>query len=314
MSAPTLLLVVPQTWAPLWLPHLAQIAPELTLRVVERDAFAPESIDYVMSFRPKPGYLKTLPNLKAVFSIGAGVDGFLADPEYPKHVPLVRFVEKGLAEEMAQFCVMHVLIHYRMQRDFDRAQRDGKWRQALLPKRPHETRVGILGIGEIGTVVAERLLPFGFTLVGWSRTRKHVEGVESFAGDNELPAFLSRTDILICLLPLTKETRGILNAKLFAQLPKDAFVINVARGGHLVDADLIAALDSGHLSGAVLDVFHQEPLPEGNPFWTHPKVTVTPHIAAITEPRVAAQHVVDNIRRMERGETLQNVVDLNRGY
>ena len=314
MSAPTLLLVVPQTWAPLWLPHLAQIAPELTLRVVERDAYAPESIDYVMSFRPKPGYLKTLPNLKAVFSIGAGVDGFLADPEYPKHVPLVRFVEKGLAEEMAQFCVMHVLIHYRMQRDFDRAQRDGKWRQALLPKRPHETRVGILGIGEIGTVVAERLLPFGFTLVGWSRTRKHVEGVESFAGDNELPAFLSRTDILICLLPLTKETRGILNAKLFAQLPKDAFVINVARGGHLVDADLIAALDSGHLSGAVLDVFHQEPLPEGNPFWTHPKVTVTPHIAAITEPRVAAQHVVDNIRRMERGETLQNVVDLNRGY
>jgi len=314
MSAPTLLLVVPQTWAPLWLPHLAQIAPELTLRVVERDTFAPESIDYVMSFRPKPGYLKTLPNLKAVFSIGAGVDGFLADPEYPKHVPLVRFVEKGLAEEMAQFCVMHVLIHYRMQRDFDRAQRDGKWRQALLPKRPHETRVGILGIGEIGTVVAERLLPFGFTLVGWSRTRKHVEGVESFAGDNELPAFLSRTDILICLLPLTKETRGILNAKLFAQLPKDAFVINVARGGHLVDADLIAALDSGHLSGAVLDVFHQEPLPEGNPFWTHPKVTVTPHIAAITEPRVAAQHVVDNIRRMERGETLQNVVDLNRGY
>jgi len=281
---------------------------------VERDTFAPESIDYVMSFRPKPGYLKTLPNLKAVFSIGAGVDGFLADPEYPKHVPLVRFVEKGLAEEMAQFCVMHVLIHYRMQRDFDRAQRDGKWRQALLPKRPHETRVGILGIGEIGTVVAERLLPFGFTLVGWSRTRKHVEGVESFAGDNELPAFLSRTDILICLLPLTKETRGILNAKLFAQLPKDAFVINVARGGHLVDADLIAALDSGHLSGAVLDVFHQEPLPEGNPFWTHPKVTVTPHIAAITEPRVAAQHVVDNIRRMERGETLQNVVDLNRGY
>jgi glyoxylate/hydroxypyruvate reductase A len=267
-----------------------------------------------MSFRPKPRYLKTLPNLKAVFSIGAGVDGFLADPDYPKHVPLVRFVEKGLAEEMAQFCVMHVLIHYRMQRDFDRAQAAGKWRQALLPKRPHETRVGILGLGEIGSVVAERLRPFGFTLLGWSRTRKQVEGVESFAGDDELPVFLSRTDILICLLPLTPQTRGILNAKLFAQLPKDAFVINVARGGHLVDADLIAALDSGHLSGAVLDVFHQEPLPEGNPFWVHPKVTVTPHIAAITEPRVAAQHVVDNIRRMERGEKLENVVDLKRGY
>ena len=314
MSAPTLLLVVPQTWAPLWLPHLAAIAPDLTLRVVDRDAYAPDSIDYVMSFRPKPGYLKTLPKLKAVFSIGAGVDGFLADPDYPKHVPLVRFVEKGLAEEMAQFCVMHVLIHYRMQRDFDRAQAAGKWRQALLPKRPHETRVGILGLGEIGSVVAERLRPFGFTLLGWSRTRKHVEGVESFAGDGELPAFLSRTDILICLLPLTKETRGILNAKLFAQLPKDAFVINVARGGHLVDADLIAALDSGHLSGAVLDVFHQEPLPQGNPFWAHPKITVTPHIAAITEPRVAAQHVADNIRRVERGEKLKNVVDLDRGY
>jgi glyoxylate/hydroxypyruvate reductase A len=138
--------------------------------------------------------------------------------------------------------------------------------------------------------------------------------VTSFAGDGELPPFLARTDILICLLPLTPETRGILNAQLFAQLPQGAFVINVARGGHLVEADLIAAIECGHLSGATLDVFHTEPLPETHPFWRHPKITVTPHIAAISEPRVAAQYVADGIARFEGGEPLDNIVDPSRGY
>jgi len=310
----TLLLVVPLGWAGLWSTPLAEIAPELRVFVHDRDAYAPPDIAYALTFRPQHGLLKTLPNLKVVFSLGAGVDGILADPDYPKQVPLVRFVDRTLSREMAQYCVLHVLMHYRMQRVFDHAQAERKWRQVLLPKRAEDTRIGILGLGEIGTLAAERLRDLDFVVAGWSRTRRAVRGVQSFAGENELTAFLNRTDILICLLPLTPDTRGFLNAKRFAQLPKDAFVINVARGGHLVEGDLIAAIDSGHLSGATLDVFQIEPLPETHPFWTYPKITVTPHIAAISEPRVAAQYVADRIARFERGEPLDNLVDPERGY
>lgn len=314
MSAKTLLIVVPAAWAGLWTVPLAEIAPDLVVRVHGRDEFAPEAVDYVLSFRPPPGFLKTLPNLKAVFSLGAGVDGFLADRDYPRQVPLVRFVDHTLSRELAQYCVLHTLIHHRQQRMFDRAQAEHKWRQTLPPRRTEDTRVGILGLGEIGTLVAERLRDLDFQVAGWSRTPKTVPGVESFAGEERLAAFLARTDILICLLPLTPQTRGILNAKLFAQLPAGAFLINVARGGHLTESDLIPAIDSGRLSGATLDVFETEPLPETSPFWAHPKITVTPHIAAISDPRVAAQYVVDGIARFERGEALENVVDLDRGY
>jgi glyoxylate/hydroxypyruvate reductase A len=151
-------------------------------------------------------------------------------------------------------------------------------------------------------------------VAGWSRSRKTIEGVESFAGHKELPEFLGRSDILICLLPLTSDTRHILNTKTFAQLPKEAFVINVARGGHLKEDDLIAAIDNGHLSGATLDVFETEPLPESSPLWAHPKITVTPHVAAISDPRVMAKNAVDGIARHKTGKPLENVVDLARGY
>ncbi len=310
----TLLLVVPSHWAEVWIPPLAELAPELNVRVYGRDEHDSRDIDYVLTFRPPHGVLKSLPNLKAVFSLGAGVDGILSDPEYPRRVPLIRFVDHTLSREMAQYCVLHVLMHYRMQRFFDHAQAEHKWRQALLPRRAQDTRVGILGLGEIGTLTAERLRDLHFAVAGWSRNRRSVSGVESFAGQKELSAFLARTDILICLLPLTPDTRDILNADLFARLPPGAFVINVARGGHLVEADLIQAIDSGHLSGATLDVFNTEPLPEDNPLWTHPKITVTPHIAAISEPRVAAQYVADGIARFERGQPLGNIVDPARGY
>lgn len=314
MSGRTLLIVVPAAWAGLWTVPLAEIAPDLAVRVHGRDEFEPAAVDYVLSFRPPPGFLTTLPNLKAVFSLGAGVDGFLADSDYPRRVPLVRFVDHTLSRELAQYCVLHTLIHHRQQRRFDRAQAEHKWRQTLPPRRTEDTRVGILGLGEIGTLVAERLRDLDFAVAGWSRSPKQVRGVESFAGEDKLAAFLARTDILICLLPLTLQTRGILNAKLFAQLPAGAFLINVARGGHLTEGDLIPAIESGRLSGATLDVFETEPLPETSPFWSHPKITVTPHIAAISDPRVAAQYVVDGIARCERGEKLENVVDLDRGY
>lgn len=310
----TLLLAVPVNWAGLWTTPLAEMAPDLDVVVQGRDAYDAGSIDYALGFRPEPGLLGSLPNLKVTFSLGAGVDGFLIDPNYPKNVPLVRFVDHQLSREMAQYCVMQALIHHRQQRMFDVFQRDRTWRQSIPPRRTEDTRIGILGIGEIGTLVSERLREHDFKMAGWSRTRKEIDGVESFAGHSELETFLNRSDILICLLPLTKDTRHILNAKTFAQLPKDAFVINVARGGHLVEGDLIAAIDSGHLSGATLDVFETEPLPESSPLWAHPKITVTPHVAAISDPRVMAKNAVDGIRRHKAGKPLENVVDLTRGY
>ncbi|HEY7977605.1 MAG TPA: glyoxylate/hydroxypyruvate reductase A [Rhizomicrobium sp.] len=309
-----LLLAVPVTWAGLWTTPLAELASDLDVVVQGRDEYDPKTIDYALGFRPEPGMLATLSSLKVVFSLGAGVDGFLIDPNYPKHVPLVRFVDHQLSREMAQYCVMHTLIHHRQQRMFDQFQREKKWRQSVPPRRTEDTRVGILGIGEIGTMVAERLRDHDFRLAGWSRTRKAIDGVESFAGHGELAKFLGRSDILICLLPLTADTRHILNAKTFAQLPKDAVVINVARGGHLKEDDLIAALDSGHLAGATLDVFETEPLPESSALWSHPKIMLTPHVAAISDPRVMAKNAVDGIARHKAGKPLENVVDFARGY
>ena len=310
----TILLDVPPGWAGQWSEPLAGLLPDATVLANGKDAYAPEAVDYLIAFRPKPGLIKTLPNLKAIFSLGAGVDGILGDPDYPRGVPLVRFVDHTLSREMAQYVVMHTLIHFRGQRAFDALQAASKWRQRPLLRRPEDTHVGILGLGAIGTMAAERLRDLDFAVTGWSRTRKSVRGVESFAGAGEMERFLNKADILACLLPLTAETRGILNAKTFAMLPKGAFVINVARGGHLIEDDLIAAIDSGHLSGATLDVFQTEPLPETSPLWQHPKITVTPHIAAITDPRAAAASIAAGIAAHQRGDILEHLVDPARGY
>ena len=279
-----------------------------------RDSYAPEAIDYFVGFRPPPGFLKSLPNLKAVISLGAGVDGFLQDPDYPKAVPLVRSVDPNLAIQMGEYVVMHALMIHRHQRFFDAAQAEHQWRQRMLTRNAADIRVGILGLGTIGAHIAAKLQAFDFQTLGWSRSRKEAPGVKSFAGAGELPQFLSQCDMLVCVLPLTPNTRGILNAALFAQLPQGAYVINVARGAHLIEADLIAALDSRHLAGAVLDVFQTEPLPQDSPIWRHPKITATPHIAGITEPRSALAYVEDCIRRAEAGEPLPNVVNVARGY
>jgi len=308
----TLLIVVPPVLADVLAPPLAKAG--LTVLVHGRDSYAPDSIDYVLSFRPPPGLIRSLAKTKVVLSLGAGVDGFLTDPLFPKNIPLVRFVDPTLSQEMAQYVVMHVLIHHRRQRMFEEAQRAHQWRQILLPRRTAETRIGILGLGEIGQVCAGHLGALGFRVSGWSRTHKAVDGVTGFAGEGERDAFLRQSDILVCLLPLTPDTRGILNAALFQKLPKDAYVINVARGGHLVERDLIAAIDSGHLSGAALDVFETEPLPQTSPLWAHPKVLLTPHVAAISDPAAGVASVLDTIRRVENCEPLINVVDMDRGY
>jgi glyoxylate/hydroxypyruvate reductase A len=308
----SILLLVPPGWGGIWQQPLA--AGGMTVYAHDVDAYEPADIVYAVSFRPPPGLLRTLPNLKAVFSLGAGIDGFLLDPDFPKDKPLIRFVDETLSREMAQFAVLHVLMQHRTVHFFGAAQAEGKWRQRMLPRRTEDTRVGILGLGEIGTVCAMRLRDLGFAVTGWSRSRKDVAGVKSFAGAGELDAFLGQCDFLVCVLPLTDDTRHILNAAAFAKLPQGAYVINIARGGHVNEPDLIAALDSGHLSGATLDVFETEPLPEASPIWKHPKIIATPHIAAITSPLAAARSIVNGIATIERGEAPGNVVDMARGY
>jgi glyoxylate/hydroxypyruvate reductase A len=282
--------------------------------LADRDPYNPDETIYFSGFRPPPGFIKTLPNLKAIFSLGAGVDGFLRDPDLPRQVPLVRFVDPTLIHEMAQYVVMHVLMVHRGQRFFDSAQRESQWRQRMLARPSRDTRIGLLGLGDIGGAIAISLLPFDFQLSGWSRSRKNIPGVKSFAGESELPQFLAQCDYCICVLPLTDDTKNIMNAAFFAQLPKGAWVINVARGGHLIVEDLIAALDGGHLGGAVLDVFPAEPLPSDSPIWRHPRITATPHIAALTDPVAALAYIGDCVARCESGRALENVVDLAKGY
>ncbi len=308
----SILLLVPPGWGGMWQNPLSIGGAKVYAHGV--DTYDPKDIDYAVSFRPPPGLLRTLPKLKAVFSLGAGVDGFLLDPDFPKDKPLIRFVDETLSREMAQFAVLHVLMQHRTVDFFAQAQAAGQWRQRMLPRRTEDARVGILGLGEIGTVCAERLRDLGFPVSGWSRSRKEVAGVTSFAGADTLEAFLAQSDFLVCVLPLTADTRHILNAKTLAMLPKGAYVINIARGGHVNEPDLIAALDSGHLSGATLDVFETEPLPQTSPIWKHPRIVATPHIAAITSPTAATSSILNGIAAIERGETPKNVVDMGRGY
>ena len=273
----------------------------------------PGNVDIAIVWRPPPGALKVFPNLKAVINLGAGVDAILADKTYPEGVPLARMIDPALTRHMSEFVVHRVLHFHRKLHIYDQMQRDHDWRE-LEQDHTLTKRVGILGLGALGTDAAAHLLPFEFQIAGWSRSQKTMDGVESFYGEHGLGPFLARTDILVCLLPLTAETTGIINAGTLAQLPAGAYVINAARGGHVVEADLRAALDSGHIAGAALDVFHQEPLEDNSPFWDHPKVLVTPHIASLSSPQSAAADIGENIRRIRRGETPKDLVDMSAGY
>lgn len=299
-----------------WLEALKRIMTEVDFGRdvhVWPDVPEPDAVDIAIVWRPPPGALKTFPNLKAVINLGAGVDALLADETYPASVPLVRMVDPALTRHMSEFVVHRVLHFHRKLHLYDRMQRDHDWRE-LVQDDTLQKRVGILGLGHLGTDAAHRLAPFGFELAGWSRTEKHIDGVDSFYGEAGLEPFLARTDILVCLLPLTAETEGILNARTLAALPRGAYVINAGRGPQMVETDLLAALDSGHIAGAALDVFCEEPQPDDSPFWDHPKVLLTPHIASLSSATSAAEEIAANIRRIRRGEKPNDVVDLNAGY
>ena len=294
-----------------WLPELHRQLPDREVRVWP-DIGDPDDIDYAMIWRPPAGVLKRLPNLKVMLSLGAGVDGVLNDPELPD-LPLVRMVEPGLTEGMTEFVVLQVLHWHRQMEAYRVQQRDRVWRQ-LPQKLARERRVGFLGLGVLGADAARVLKELRFDVAGWSRSTRDLAGITCFHGASGLSAFLARTEILVCLLPLTDETTAILNWETLAALPKGACVVNVARGGHVDEAEMLAALDSGHIAGASLDVFTEEPLPPDHPFWTHEKVIVTPHVAAVTHARTSVVHIAEQIRRFEAGLPLENLVDRRRGY
>jgi glyoxylate/hydroxypyruvate reductase len=295
-----------------WRAQLGRLTQQLEVRVWP-EVGDPAGIDYALVWRPEPGFLASLPNLKLILSLGAGVDHLLGDPLLPRHLPIVRLVDPHMTDAMSEYVVLQVLRLHRRDLDYRAQQEAREWRE-LDQKNAAERRVGILGLGELGRDAAKKLVALGFDVAGWSRSEKTLARIESHAGAAGLPALLARSEILVCLLPLTAETEAILNARTLALLPTGAALVNAARGAHLVEEDLLSALASEQISAAVLDVFNDEPLPAGHPFWHHPWVVVTPHVAAFTNPATAAPIILDNIRRFEEGRPLLNRVDPARGY
>lgn len=294
-----------------WASFFAENAPDLEFRVWP-DAGKLDEVEYLIAWQAPAEFIAALPRLKVLFSSGAGIDhiDFSAVPE---HVPIVRMVEPGIVNGMIEFVCLSVLALHRDFFDYAEQQVKRKWDALEVPPASSRT-VGVMGMGVLGQAVLERLASFGFRLRGWNRSPRQMPGVESFAGSGQLQPFLAQCDMLVCLLPLTEATAGLLDRKVFSSLPNGASVINVARGPHLVDADLLEALDSGHLSRAILDVTEPEPLPTEHPFWAHPRIFVTPHVASMTQPETAAPILLDNVRRHQRGESLAGLIDRTRGY
>jgi glyoxylate/hydroxypyruvate reductase A len=264
-------------------------------------------------WRPPPELFSAAPRARAIFNLGAGVDAMLELPTLPAGMPVVRLEDAGMAEQMADYVTLAVLAAYREQRDYSAQQREGRW--ARRPYRPkHEFVVGILGLGLLGRTVAAALARHGFPLAGWSRGAKAVPGVRTFSGRAHLPEFLAVARALVCLLPATPDTRGLIDRRTLAQLPRGAHLVNVSRGALVVEDDLLAALDSGHVASATLDVFHEEPLPASHPFWHHPRVTITPHSSAITLVDDSTAQIAAKIRRLEQGLPVTGIVDRAHGY
>ena len=294
-----------------WVDALARVLPQATIqRWPDGDAGA---IDYALVWKPPRTMLRDLHSAKAIFNLGAGVDALLAMPGWPTEVALIRLEDAGMAEQMSEYVAHAVLRWYREFDAYAQAQRDRLWQ----PRRRLDKdafSIGLLGAGVLGCHVAATLQGLGFRVLAWSRTRKDIPLVKSYAGGAELDDFLGECRVLVCMLPLTTMTRGLLNRDVMSRLPRGAYVINVARGAVCVEADLLALVDAGHLAGAMLDVFHDEPLPAASPFWHHPRIVVTPHVSAVTLLEDSVVQIAAKIRRLEAGLTVTGVVDPERAY
>jgi glyoxylate/hydroxypyruvate reductase A len=311
------LFVIPTWPAEPWKQAMQRVEPTLDVRVWPEIGDA-KDIEFAAAWLPPPNVLRGLPKLKAIYSLGAGVDAILKDPTLPAGVPIVRVNDDDLTMRMTEYVCLHVLMHHRQQRRIDANQQQRLW-DCFPTHAASALSVGIMGLGVMGQACAERLRDIGFKVAGWSRSRKSIAGVESFAGASELDAFLARSDVLVCLLPATPETDGIINRALLRKLSKSGplglpYLINAGRGRQQVAADIVAAIDAGELSGATLDVFAVEPLPAADPMWAHPRITITPHCAADSDPETICRYVAGEMRRFRDGLPLENLVDLKRGY
>lgn len=294
-----------------WRQLFAAHAPDIEFRQWP-DIGNPADIEYLAAWQAPDDLATLLPNLKALLAISAGVDQ-LNLPALPPHLPVARMLDPGITQGMCEYATWAVLSLHRDMLRYRAQQQAGAWEaRALVPAS--QRRVGVMGMGQQGKAIIKCLQGLGFALSGWARSAHQLTGVECFAGSAQLSAFLGQCDILICLLPLTEQTRGILDCSLFEQLPRGAALINMGRGAHLNEADLLTALASGQLSGAVLDVLGVEPAPADHPFWQHPGIVLTPHIAAMTQPDSAFAVLLDNIRRHQRGEPLNGQIDRADGY
>jgi glyoxylate/hydroxypyruvate reductase A len=307
-----------ENWSPeRWKRRFDDVCRDRRVLLLPDATFDPADVHYAAVWKPEQGELAAFANLRVIFNLGAGVDALMADSSLPR-VPLVRVAVGDLTARMTEYVVLHVLMHHRQEPYLRVSQREKRW----APKfqwPASAISVGIMGLGTLGANAAEALRCLGFRVSGWSRSPKAIDGVECFHSEVQLDAFLQRTDILVCLLPLTPDTRHILNRRLFAKLNRNSpigapVVINAGRGGLQNEADILQCLDDGTLGAASLDVFANEPLPADSPFWSHPKVVLTPHTAADTDPDAISRYVADQIERFEAGGRLENVVDPARGY
>jgi glyoxylate/hydroxypyruvate reductase A len=295
-----------------WSAALAGLMPELDIRV-SPELGDPAEIETALVWRPPAGEMAALPNLKLIINLGAGVDPLLADPTIPPHIPVARLGDQFMAQMMTQFVTFAVLRHHRDIAMYERQHRAGEWRYEL-PVPSYERRVGIMGLGLLGGTAAKTLAGLGFSVRGWARSAHVIDGVECFHGAAGLGDFLSKTDILVVLLPLTRDTRHIVGRDALYRLPRGAKVVNCGRGGTVDEDALLAALRDGQVGEATLDVFEVEPLPKDHPFWGMENVLCLPHTASIAIPEIAAKDVVENIRRVRAGEPFLNIVDRAKGY
>jgi glyoxylate/hydroxypyruvate reductase A len=307
-----------ENWSPeRWKSRFDEVCGDRRVLLLPDAAFDPAEIHYAAVWKPVPGELAAFPNLRVIFNLGAGVDALMADASLPK-VPLVRVAVSDLTDRMTEYVVLHVLMHHRQELYLRNSQREKRW----APKfqwPANAISVGIMGLGTLGASAAKALGNLGFRVSGWSRSARRIDGVACFHGQAQLEPFLQRTDIVVCLLPLTPDTRHILNRGLFAKLNRNSpmgapALINAGRGGLQAEADILQCLDDGTLGAASLDVYATEPLPADSPFWTHPKVVLTPHNAADTDPDEISKYVARQIEHFEAGGALENVVDPARGY
>ncbi len=273
----------------------------------------PDNVECAIVWHYPLGELNKFSNLKGIFSVGAGVDHIFADTSLPKNVPITRIVDPYMAIDMMHYAVTATMNYVRRFPDWRESQLQCQWQQQH-PTSYRDKTIGVMGLGYLGGFVAKELARLQLKTIGWSKSQKQIDGVHCYCGVDGFDRFLQQVNIVICLLPLTPATRQILNRKAFAKMPRGAYLINMARGRHVQEQDLLAAMEQGQLSGACLDVFSQEPLPPEHPFWAHPNITVTPHIAAVTNPVTAAQQFYENYQRIKHGQKLINRVKVERGY